>query len=376
MAIISNLLSAAWPKGMWESLIKVFYKGIPNYVWAIIVFTIVLKIVLSPLDYFQRASATKTSRMQTYLKPEMDKLQKRYGSNPRILQQKQAELYKKNNYNITGSCLVMVINLVLTLVIFFTLYSGLGKISKFKVQDQYLTLKQEYYAVYEAKIDSYITELSLLPENAGKTETELKALISETQIAEATSLANNAVIATYDKIKDDWLWVKNVWRADTTTSVIPSYKDYVSAAGIKYDKKAADYQAKYDADKAEYDKVMAQLTVEYKGGNGYYILPILAVLVTFASQYLMRLSQRPPKEKRLALEQQGQKQPGGWLMLVLMPAMMFVFTMTTSAMFSAYIIVNSLMATILTPISTAIINAVEAKREKKHQEEIRVDYRR
>ena len=44
----------------------------------------------------------------------------------------------------------------------------------------------------------------------------------------------------YEQVKDanSWLWVKNVWRADTVVSVIPSYDEYVSAAGIKYDKKA------------------------------------------------------------------------------------------------------------------------------------------
>ncbi len=378
MATLSTLL-AAWPKGMWESLIKIFYNGIPNYVWAIVVFTIVLKLILSPLDYLQRSAAAKTSRMQAYLKPEMDKLAKRYGSNQKVLQQKQAELYKKNNYNVTGSCLVMMINLILTLVIFFTLYSGLGNISKFKIKDQYQQLQTEYHAVYDAKIDGYVTELSQEAENAGLTEQELLELITPEQFELAKAEANQAVSNLYDKIKDNWLWVKNVWRADTVISVIPSYDEYVGAAGIKYDKKAADYKTKYEADKAEYDEVMANLTVEYKGGNGYYILPILAVIVTFLSQFFMRLSQRPPKEKRELMKKMGEKQSQpatNWIMMVLMPAMMFFFTMTSSAMFSVYIIINSLMSTLLTPLCTLIINAVESRKDKKREQEIRVDYRR
>ena len=378
MATLSSLL-AAWPKGMWESLIKIFYNGIPNYVWAIVVFTIVLKLILSPLDYLQRSAAAKTSRMQTYLKPEMDKLAKRYGSNQKVLQQKQAELYKKNNYNVTGSCLVMMINLILTLVVFFTLYSGLGNISKFKIKDQYEQLKTEYYAVYDAKIDGYVYDLSQDAANVGLTEQQLLELVTTEQYTIATNEANQAVISKYRKIGDSWLWVKNVWRADTVVSVIPSYDEYVGAAGIKYDKKAADYKTKYEADKAEYDKVMGKLTLEYKGGNGYYILPILAVIVTFLSQLFMRLSQRPPKEKRELMKKMGEKQTQpatNWIMMILMPAMMFLFTMTSSAMFSVYIIINSLMSTLLTPLCTLIINAVEAKKDKKREQEIRVDYRR
>lgn len=387
MATLSNLL-ASWPKGMWESLIKIFYNGIPNYVWAIIVFTIVLKLILSPLDFLQRYSAAKTSRMQEYLKPEMDKLQKRYGTNPKLLQQKQAELYKKNNFNITGSCAVMFINLALTVVIFFTLYSGLGKISKFKISDQYEQLKTEYYNVLV--IEQKDLAQKYIDEGAGITEQQALEMLTEEEQAQAEDKANQAVISLYEKIKDNWLWVRNVWRPDTQISVIPSFEDYVSYAGISYkDKQITDPESgevttitakeQKEADKIEYNTVMGELISTHKGGNGYYILSVLAVLITFLSQFIMRWSQRPPKEKRKLMEQQGIKpkpMAGGWIMMVVMPLIMLFFTMTSSAMFSVYIIINSLMSTLLTPICTLIINKFEQNRDKKKQEAIKVDYRR
>ena len=41
-----NLLGAAWPGGLWATLIKLFYSFITNYAWAIIVFTLCLKLLL------------------------------------------------------------------------------------------------------------------------------------------------------------------------------------------------------------------------------------------------------------------------------------------------------------------------------------------
>ena len=56
-----NLLGAVWPEGnFWASLIKFFDVG--NYAWTIILFTLVLKLVLSPLDFLQRYYTNKTTR--------------------------------------------------------------------------------------------------------------------------------------------------------------------------------------------------------------------------------------------------------------------------------------------------------------------------
>lgn len=379
MATLSTLL-ATWPKGLWESIIKAFYNGIPNYIWALIVFIIVLKLILFPLDYFQRAASTKTTRMQAYLKPELDKLQKRYGTNQKLLQEKQNELYKKHNFNMGGSCAVMFINLILTVVIFFTLYSGLGKIATFKIQDQYDQLEKRY-DIAIAEENARIYEANY--EGLGLAFDEALLQFNDDEKLQAQTYAQNEVAELYEKIKDSWLWVKNIWRSDTKQSAIPSFEEYTSAAKIKYKdikedgvviKTAKEQKAE---DKAKYNTVMAQVKKEYKGGNGLYILAVLAVLVNFLSQFLMRLSQRPPKEKREQMKQQGQKK--GWqsyIMLALMPLMMLFFAMTSNAMFAVYIIINSLMASILTPLSTFIINKVEKARDKKEAEKIRVDYRR
>ena len=146
-----NLICSSWPQdNFWASVIKLF-DFIGNYAWVIIVFTIILKLVLSPLDFLQKYYTNKTTRMQAKLQPELAKLQKRYGQNQTLLYQKQTELYKKNNFSMKGSCVVMIIYMAVTLTVFLTLFNSLQYISNFKIKDQFETLQTTYNQSYEVE---------------------------------------------------------------------------------------------------------------------------------------------------------------------------------------------------------------------------------
>ena len=141
------MLGSAWPEGnFWAFLIKLFDVG--SYAWTIIIFTVVLKLLLSPLDILQRYYTNKTTRAQAKLQPEIEKLKKRYGQNQNLLYQKQNELYQKSGFNMKGSCLVMLVYMVVTLVVFLTLYSSLQSIAGFKIKNQYQELEQTYDSSY------------------------------------------------------------------------------------------------------------------------------------------------------------------------------------------------------------------------------------
>ena len=143
-------LLATQPTGLWHTIIYWFSSFINSYGWAIILFTVCLKLVLSPLDFFQKAAMRKTQRQQAMLKPELDKIKEKYGNNKEIINQKTMELYRKNNVSPAGGCLPMLISLVVTMVVFFTLFSAMNQISQFKIQDEYEKLSATYQASYEA----------------------------------------------------------------------------------------------------------------------------------------------------------------------------------------------------------------------------------
>ena len=79
---------------LWHSIISWFGSWITNYGWAIIVFTIALKLVMSPLDIYQRISSKKQQKFQTVMQPELQAIQQKYANNKEKLNQEKIYTYQ------------------------------------------------------------------------------------------------------------------------------------------------------------------------------------------------------------------------------------------------------------------------------------------
>ncbi|NCB00866.1 MAG: membrane protein insertase YidC [Spirochaetia bacterium] len=108
-----------WLENILKWLLKFFYSLIPNYGVAIILLTILIKIVLQP---FSKKSMESTSKMQA-LNPQMEELKAKYKDNPTKLNAEMGELYKKEKINPLGGCLPMLFQFP----IFIALYGLLNK---------------------------------------------------------------------------------------------------------------------------------------------------------------------------------------------------------------------------------------------------------
>ena len=395
MANLINLLAQTpWNTGFWGTLIGWFHGGIGNYVWTIIIFTIVLKLVMTPLDYFQRRVTKKNTEMQKIMQPELDKIKDKYKNQPEKMQQKlnekQMELYKKHNYNITGSCFIMLINLVLTMVVFLTLFSSLNTIASIQMANQFDALRTEYEFVVDTNGDKVVAdeakqlaiknaqvnldnlynsliEAGFSSEDALKQRNDAEIKIGEDayRIALVGSvdqeIIDNALQTKYNKdVKESWLWVKNVWKSDTATSVIPTYSEYLSLS-----------KTTEEISEADYNSIMDPIRKIETGWNGYYILIVLAGGVTLLSQLLMTGALRKKSKS-------GDKAPkqGGLLMKILLPGLMIFFTISSNAVFAAYVVTNSLISMAITPLFTLLFNSIDKYKEKKEKDKIVVDYRR
>lgn len=91
--------------------------GIANYGIAIILFTILIKLVLLPLT----AKQVKGMRIMQELQPKVQEIQKKYKNNPQQAQQKVMELYKEHNANPFAGCWPILIQMP----ILFALFSAL-----------------------------------------------------------------------------------------------------------------------------------------------------------------------------------------------------------------------------------------------------------
>ncbi|MBQ7454732.1 MAG: YidC/Oxa1 family membrane protein insertase [Selenomonadaceae bacterium] len=93
--------------------------GVPSYGLAIILLTILIKILVYPLTKIQLKSMKAMQRLQ----PQMKKLQDKYKNNPQLMQQKLMELYKKEGANPMSGCLPMLIQMPILMGMYYTLYS-------------------------------------------------------------------------------------------------------------------------------------------------------------------------------------------------------------------------------------------------------------
>ena len=86
-------------------IIDHIYDLVQNYGWAIIIFTILIKLILMPLAIHSQ----KAMRKQQKLQPYMAELQKKYANDKEKLQTETMKLYKENNISMTGGCLPVLL---------------------------------------------------------------------------------------------------------------------------------------------------------------------------------------------------------------------------------------------------------------------------
>jgi YidC/Oxa1 family membrane protein insertase len=118
----TSLIEVASSRGILaplENLLKwlllVFYRIVPNYGFAIILLTLLVKIVFFPLT---KKGSEATYRMQA-LAPKIKELQEKYKDNPKKLNAEMAEFYQKEGYNPISGCLP----LLLQIPIFIAMYN-------------------------------------------------------------------------------------------------------------------------------------------------------------------------------------------------------------------------------------------------------------
>ncbi len=91
--------------------------GVPSYPLAILIFTIIVKVLLQPLMNKQLRSTHQMARVQ----PQLLEIQKKFANNRPKMQEEQMKLYKENNVNPMAGCLPLLVQMP----ILIALYSAL-----------------------------------------------------------------------------------------------------------------------------------------------------------------------------------------------------------------------------------------------------------
>lgn len=126
---------------MFGYLLAFLYQLINNYGLAIILFTVIIKIVLLPLSIKQQRTMKKSVELQEKMKI----IQFKYKNNPEKMNQEMMDLYKSENMSPFSGCLTAIIQMLLLLSIFYLVRAPLTYMEKIPAEDigKYTTQLQE-----------------------------------------------------------------------------------------------------------------------------------------------------------------------------------------------------------------------------------------
>jgi YidC/Oxa1 family membrane protein insertase len=93
-----------------------------SFVLAIIVATILIRLVTLPLTLPQQ----RNSRKMAELAPQLEELKKKYGNDRNKFAQAQMELYRENKINMFGGCLPLILQLVIMIAFYQALTGALA----------------------------------------------------------------------------------------------------------------------------------------------------------------------------------------------------------------------------------------------------------
>lgn len=377
-------------------IIRWLVEGVGITAIGIILFTLILKTIVLPLDVFSKYKTKKQSLIMERMRPQMEKLQKQYANDKNMYNQKVMELYKKNGYSMLGICLPTIVSLVIFMVVFsqFSTYSQYANLELYRgMVDAYNGVAANYVyddsdsgsdgfliestdsdgeIVYRVDFDRFETYYNAhmtaeiddsYEDYIAGYDSDGDGQLTENDMFRAVKnymagFARQAAADYYHAEKQGFIWVGNIWYPDSILNrEVPSFDNFVSSLS------RASNLSNYEE---SYNEVTAYLTAEKEAYNGYFVLIVLAIGMMFLSQFVTMRMQKGMNE--LGTVDGSGKRTNKWL-LILMPIIYGIFSFFYSAAFSIYMVVN----TTYSFLTTIIVNKALDRKFKKLEERQELD---
>jgi len=123
-------------------ILNFIYEIVNNYGIAIILFSILVKLLMLPISIKQQKTMKKSVKIQA----KMKEIQLKYKNNPEKLNQETLELYKNENMSPFSGCLSAIVQIVLLFAVFYLVRSPLTYMRKVDadVINKYTQIAHEY----------------------------------------------------------------------------------------------------------------------------------------------------------------------------------------------------------------------------------------
>ena len=297
------------------TLIKAMHGFINNYALTIILFTIVIKLVVMPLNLKSRRSTMRMSSVQ----PKMAELQEKYKDDQEKLNQKMQELYRKEGISPMGGCLPMIISMV----ILFAMFYALRTFANEQLVTQFLTFYHHPDMDPSTLTDSFFWIRNLwMPDSPFATYlpdvNSLQMVDFDVWNRISSGLASSGVIPealSFANRNEMLAFIEDVVKPFVASDV---YAPYVAAVpGLENLNILG----------------LIRFTI-YQEGNGWFVLPILSVVTQIFMQKMTMQSQQMPAD------QAGSQK----MMIWVMTFMSIYFCAIYNSAFALYWVVSNIYA--------------------------------
>ena len=153
--------------------LQFFYKWLPNYGIAIILLTILIRLITFPLQY----KSYKSMKKMQVVQPELQKLKEKYKDDPQRMQRETMELFKKAGANPMGGCFPMLLQMPVFFAFYQVLYNAtelVGAPFYFWIND--LSVKDPFFVLPVLMGLSMLAQSKLNP-SAGADPTQKKVMM-------------------------------------------------------------------------------------------------------------------------------------------------------------------------------------------------------
>ena len=237
--------------------------------------------------------------------------------------------------------------------------------TKIVVNENIIPLIQKYMPVYEEgeEVGSKEIKVWTYTTQGEDGQQKIETLYFSTALQ---NVAMKHVFEVYDENTESFLWVKNIWIADS-----PLSKSVLSYDTLKKQVGSKNFE---ENEETIYNAFMTDLKEDKSTANGYFIIPILIVAVPFLTNHISKVYMRKRNEKKGL---PPLKQNAGWMQIIL-PIVFGLFAFLYNTVFSIYLLTGQIVSMIFKVPLLMFAHYFIDKQDKKKEEanKVTVDYSR
>lgn len=343
----------ATPLGILMSWI---YDLVPNYFIALVLFTVLVRLVLFPLSIKNQKSQMDRAR----LAPRLERLQKKYGQDRQKMMQKQQELYEKEGVKMTGGCLPMLLQMLVLFSVIAVIYKPLTYIQSIPEQDINTCVSVVDEKGDSAEFTGYYRELNLFKaiEKDPALEDKMEKAITDRFVnAEKDAEVSKQLEAAK---KDNPDLDESAWKDDNAGTI---RKEYQVEAGKQkeYESYASTTLETIKKTGKEFSLFgISLLDSPSKDGIKPNWLWLIAIASGLSAFFSGKLSMKYSKAA-MSAEQQAAGGCSTGMMTYMMPIMSLVFSFTVPAGVAVYWVFSNLLAMVQTVVLNKMYNPAKAR---------------